>query len=181
MRDPLEQYILDRKQELDVYEPDDRLWERIDKELYAESTKAKFPIWKIAAAILLLFSIGISLVWLLNSQPEMEQLAANPQDLYSPELVEVEAYYTSMIDNQKEQLQAYAAEGISVDESSFGQLEELGNNYKDLQKELLNTEDSQIVVNAMIQNLSMQMEILNQQIMILEQIKSMKNENQTSL
>ncbi|RMG18384.1 MAG: hypothetical protein D6730_22895 [Bacteroidetes bacterium] len=189
MRDPLEKYILERKQELDVYEPDDRLWERIDKELYASASGRgrTFSFWKIAASLALMMGIGLAL-WLWKPfaaatvpVAAQEQPVVQPQELYPPELAEVEAYYSTMISNQKAQIQAYKAAGISIDDSMFDQLEELAKQYKELQKELLSTEDAQIVINAMIQNLSLQMEVLSQQLMILEQIKSMQHEHQTSL
>ncbi len=185
MKDPLENYILDQKHTLDIYEPDDRMWERIDKELYRDRRPQRFAIWKIAASVLILLSVGFSYLWLRPVAPseitKVDEVQMNLQDLYSPELVEIETYYTTMIANQKNQIQAYKAAGIVIDDNMFELPEELSIQYKELQKELLSTEDSQIIINALIQNLTMQMEILNQQLTILEQIKSMKNENQNSL
>lgn len=188
MKDPLESYILDRKQELEVYDPDDRLWERIDQELHAHQRQALgVRLWRIAAAVALVAAIGLSLWWFTASQraaplmAEQAQPEVKPQDLYSPELAEVEAYYSTMISNRREQIKAYKSMGIDIDDDAFDQLDELKQQYEDLQKELLNTENAQIIVNAMIQNLSTQMEVLNQQLMILEQIKSMQHENKTSI
>ena len=182
MQDQLESYIIKHKAQLDVFEPDDRLWERIDREINSAKGK-RMPLWTsrwtVAASIILLVGLG-GLLW-LNRPIDRGGLQIDPKSLYSSELVEVEAYYTQMISDQKAQIDSYREQGVVIDETLLQQNEQLTSAYLELQQELLRTEDQGLIVNAMIQNLMMQMEILNQQLRILEQIKQLRNGNQINL
>jgi hypothetical protein len=178
MQDQLEQYIISQKHQLDVFEPNDRLWERIDKELNGGQTKVRHfwaQSWKVAAAVALLLAAG-ALLWWVSMQSPAPQIAEagpqpDPQSLYTAELVEVETYYTQQISAQKARIESFRNQGIVLEEALYEQMETLTTAYQDLQKELVLTENEELVVNAMIQNLMMQMQILNQQLMILEEIK----------
>lgn len=180
MRDPLEKHIIQHRELLDVYEPDDRLWERIDREVHA--TKVISISWmKIAAAVVLLFGLAYTLFMLQPSNDAQFAGTPEPQEFYTPELQEAENYYTSLIATQREQIQAYKAAGIQIDESFMQQLDALHESYMGLQQELVQGEDPSRVISAMMQNLMLQMEVLNQQLMIMEKIKSWQHEESISL
>ncbi|MEL7531182.1 MAG: anti-sigma factor [Bacteroidota bacterium] len=188
MQDQLEKYILSQKDQLDVFEPDDRLWERIDRELHEEEApvrKLNFwsQSWKVAAAIAMLVSAGALLWWVSLQSPSSEITVApvnpdqsatptNPQAFYTAELAEVETYYSEQISAQKARIESFKTQGIVLDEALYEQMDMLNENYVELQTELSIAEDQDLIVNAMIQNLMIQMQILNQQLMILEEIKT---------
>ncbi len=180
MSEKLEQFIRANRAELDSFEPDGMIWERIDRNLRpARMVRRKLTTWAAAAAVTLL---GITAgVWglqegspaLIVQHVPIEEIV---EETYTPELAEIESYYQSVIEEQQMQLVNYREEGIALDEAgafSLGQLQEM---YKDLQKELAYGEDKEVVVNAMIENLMMQMDMLRQQLMILENIKVQRNE-----
>ncbi len=177
----LEQFIVANKNQLDVFEPNDRLWERIDQTLNGAKVQ-QFNFWahswKLAAAIAFLVAAG-ALLWWVSLQAPRNQMAdsgtiqeTDLQSLYTAEMVEVETYYTQQITAQKARIESFRDQGIVLDEALYEQMELLGSNYFELQRELLQTEDENLIVNAMIQNLMMQMELLNQQLLILEDIKN---------
>lgn len=188
MQDQLEKYILSQKDQLDVFEPDDRLWERIDRELHEDEApvrKLNFwsQSWKVAAAIAMLVSAGALLWWVslqsstseivvAPTDPDQPAVTTNPQAFYTAELTEVETYYSEQISAQKARIESFKTQGIVLDEALYEQMEMLNDNYVELQDELTHAEDQDLIVNAMIQNLMIQMQILNQQLMILEEIKT---------
>ncbi len=186
MKDALEQHILTHKAELDVFDPGDRIWEAIDQELQEERTvplRARFGwAWKIAAAVLVLVVLALGIRQWMPVQDQLSQAGPiESRSHYSPELIEVEDYYNTVIDDKVNLVRQFQQEGVVTDEDLFTSLEELRTMYQDLQGELLQGANQELVVNAMVQNLTMQMEILNQQLSILEQIKSMQDEQPTSL
>lgn len=184
MQDQLERYILSQKDQLDVFEPDDRLWERIDRELHEETPVRKLNFWsqswKAAAAIAMLVTAGALLWWVSLQSPSQEitngksspAIQTNPQAFYTAELAEVETYYSEQISAQKARIESFKTQGIVLDEALYEQMDMLNENYVELQTELSFAEDQDLIVNAMIQNLMIQMQILNQQLMILEEIKT---------
>lgn len=183
MKDALEQHIREHKAALDVFEPSDRIWEAIDREMDQGNRRRVLRtgwMWKAAAAVLLLVALGLGF-WRVNP---LEQPLAAAQDVrthYSPELIEVENYYTAAIDDKVAMVRKFQQEGVVGDDELFESLNELRTMYQELQAELSQGEDQELVVNAMVQNLNMQMEILNQQLLILEQIKSFQHEAPQSL
>ncbi|MFK7922804.1 MAG: hypothetical protein AB8H47_12645 [Bacteroidia bacterium] len=187
MQDQLERYILSQKDQLDVFEPDDRLWERIDRELHQETPVRKLNFWsqswKVAAAIAMLVTAGALLWWVSLQSPSQEMtegktptenpaMSTNPQAFYTAELAEVETYYSEQISAQKARIESFKTQGVVLDEALYEQMEMLNENYVELQTELSHAEDQDLIVNAMIQNLMIQMQILKQQLMILEEIKT---------
>lgn len=191
MRDELEKYILAHKREFDTERPDSKLWDRIYRDLIDEeqpgpehqksqpkSERRQFSIWKIAAVIAVLASIGFTFTW-KSMQPETVNQVIVEQS--ETPLNEMEAYYQNAIRVRQEQIRSFEDIGVQPDQALFGQLGRLQELYLELRHELPSSQDQDVVVDAMVKNLMMQMEILNQQLMILEQIKSMKDEKDTQL
>ena len=56
-------------------------------------------------------------------------------------------------------------------------LDQLSSNYQELEKELNNNPNKEQLLEAMIQNLSLQQELLNQQLSIFQTIKQNKHES----
>jgi hypothetical protein len=181
MSDFLERYIRQHRERLDSYEPDDLMWERIDRELRPRKTMyRKWKGWAVAATVALL---GLSLGWpqlqgLWGEAPQASGSLSQTvvEEAYTPELSEIEDYYQSVIQDQQNQLVSYRQQGLTLEEPASSSLSQLQKMYKDLQLELAYGEDKEAVVNAMVENLMMQMELLRQQLMILDQIKSQQNE-----
>ena len=94
--------------------------------------------------------------------------------MFPEELTEVESYYASMISSQMELISDYRKEGVSIDAGMMTQIDELNRSYEELKDELLRTEDKELIVREMIENRTLQLNLLNQQLIILERIKELK-------
>lgn len=182
MSEKLEEYIRANRAKLDSFEPDGMIWERIDKKLRPRQIMMRrVKTWAVAATVTLL-GITLGVLGLQDGAPII--IAQNPplekvlEESYTPELAEIESYYHSVIEDQQSQLVSFKDEGIVLDETGTFGLEQLKIMYKDLQKELAYGEDKDVVVNAMIENLMMQMDVLRQQLMILDNIKVQRNEQE---
>jgi hypothetical protein len=186
MNDRLETYIQKNKHELDIYEPDDSLWQKVDRSLNPPSHKWK-KFRNMAAAVVLIFASGWGLSEWNNGfasfsgsreTVSLEEQVETVQEFIDPELVKMESYYISVINQQKSQLEDYYRDGIELDEPYDDDVRDLQSIYKELQEELVYGEDKEAVVDAMMQNLLTQMNIMKEQLRILENIKKVRNEQE---
>ncbi|MEO0472934.1 MAG: hypothetical protein AAF206_25175 [Bacteroidota bacterium] len=180
MQDSLEQFIIAHKQDFDVLETDDRLWQRIDQELHRAPDAKQIPFWaktwKYAASIVALVGLAGFLLWQYGptAKPCTEPAMTEAPTLFPEELTEVESYYASMISSQIALISDYRKEGVSIDADMMAQIDELNRSYNELKDELLRTEDKELIVREMIKNRTLQLDLLNQQLIILERIKELK-------
>ena len=142
MKDRLEDYLVKNRHQFDVYdEPGDLLWQRIDRELRPRRS-LMHVVSKWAAAVIILVGagyLGISegiAVFSDESTTTLVQADAGSFDPFAAEITQIESYYTSVINNHKDQLQAFREEGIELDPEDTANLEHLQQMYQDLQKEL---------------------------------------------
>ncbi|MBC5774044.1 hypothetical protein H8S95_08205 [Pontibacter sp. KCTC 32443] len=198
MKDRLKDFVSEHRDDFDVYEPRPELWQEICQELSAEpkeTTKViKFSFgdsfsfsgdmlfMRVAAAVILLLGCGLTL-WLTKqnaadgnytmaavSQPAIQKIA--------PELVEVEAYYTSQLKDKKEQLSEYDLKVLGLDEKREidSEIARLDSSYIQLKKQLLTAPNTEKVMNAMIQNLQIRIEVLNRQLEVLQKIEKLQKQ-----
>ena len=119
MKDRLEKFVSEHRDEFDVYEPRTELWQEICHELPVPpkeekegkvinikfgdraSFSADYFFMRVAAAIVLLLGCGLTLFLMKQQTPEATSAIAVTQpraiERIAPELVEVEAYYVSQI------------------------------------------------------------------------------------
>ncbi len=189
MKDKLEQHISEQREHLDVFEADDRIWERIDKEMRPHRQRfRRVSSWVAAAAIVTGLAFGGSELYIQMNASSLPGNPAPPSewigevqeevDPIATELARIESYYFSVIESHKNRLVSYKHEGLELDQSFSANLDHLQSLYSNLQQELAYGEDKEVVVDAMVQNLMTQIEILNQQLTILENIKKMKDERE---
>jgi hypothetical protein len=179
MKDPLERFITENKAEFDVFEPDERIWEKIDQKLDRPAGSGgllrKMAPWKVAAAILMM--AGVSWIFILLNRPAAS-VDSNRPDLYASQIMEAEDYYGSQIKANKVRLMEYKAEGVSLDDDILAETDALEKMYRELRQELKSAANDGLVLEAMVQNLQMQVEILNRQLQLLEHIKALKDGKQ---
>ncbi len=176
----LEEFIKNHRRELESSPAEDKLWLAIQADLdqgtVQESEpekKADYTIyWKVAAILLLALS---SVLGYYNWQTSESDSA-----LSNPEFANAETYYNELINQKKEEIRVYAVSNPELESSFLEDISALDQMYAELKKEAKKTGGQEIVLDAMIQNLQLRIDILNQQIIVLEQIKNREeNENAT--
>ncbi len=125
--------------------------------------------WGIAASIALLFGIG----WgLLNHQEVVES------GVVSSEVEEAQYYFASVIEQQMEQIQKEATpETQLLVEDAMIQMKKLEENYNQLEKDLENTGNTELILNAMITNFQTRINLLQDVMENIKQVKELKKEN----
>jgi hypothetical protein len=169
----LEEFIKKNRTEFDHKEPREKLWDRIESDLDGNPPKFAW-IWK-AAVVVLLAACGY-LIW-ERGHVETTDPVASADLLVDPEFVETELYYTQLIAEQRRLVEQFELDDPELKENFRRDLASLDTAYQDLQQEYVDT-SNETVLEAMIDNLQLRMELLNQQLVILKQIKD-DYENET--
>jgi uncharacterized protein YwgA len=92
-----------------------------------------------------------------------------------PEFMETELYYTQLIAQKRLVVVEFDLEDQEIKEGFKKDIALLDTMYQELKQEFIDT-NNEAVLDAMISNLQVRMELLNQQLMILETIEKHDNE-----
>ena len=168
---------------------EERFLELLDKELPVQR-KSTFYFIKIAASVLVLFSLGIYTYINFKSdtlqQPavvenETENTKAQGYSLgdLSPELKKIENYYVANINLELSRLEVSNENKVMVDDY-MRRLSELNEEYKKLNIELNEIGPNDQTITALIKNLQLRLQLLQKLKEKLNQLKSSENEQVTS-
>ena len=160
MKDRLEQFISDNRDQFDLFEPDDKLWAGIESKVAQKKT---FRIgWKgvlsRAAAVLIIFAASFLVQEILHRRQLV--ITENNEMKEIPELQEAEIYYTSLLNSKIEQIEPLISDNPELGETLQQDLSELDSIYTELQKDLRDNIANDEVVEAMIQNYILKIQIL---------------------
>lgn len=169
----LEDFIKEHKEEFDTEIPSDRIWLSIEAKL---QKKQKKLVWKpyLAAASVMFF---ISFTWIIANH----KLNANSDYAKSEiplEVKEAQVQFSSLIEIKRNELNQYRKSNPDLVSEFEHQLVELQKNYALLLPQLKDENKKDIILQAVIENLQMQVDVLNQQIEIINQLKQ-QNTNET--
>ena len=181
----LERFIRDNREDFDHHEVPVGLWAKIDKSLGEDKseqlsventetcnqTAVKIirnwrKIWAIAASIILLIGC-FSVFYLKNSPESTEQIVAEVAPQYNDKMVQ----YASLIETKREEIKAIEIHDPVMYKEFATEIEKLNQDYQNLQDELPQTPNQGELVEAMIQNLRVQLDILNRQLIIIQKVK----------
>ncbi len=181
MQDKLEKFIKEHRQLLDDKTPDNGLWHKIEREIDRDRKKKHVDftfLWKAAA----IFFLGVSgyLFYQLNNSSKADR----PSDLSTAGIMKefeaAEAFYIAEISEKRANIEAINNVNQNLAQSFHEDIHKLDSMYGELKKELFQDNNEQ-VFNALIQNLQIRIEILNQQLNILEQVKKSKKDEKVNI
>ena len=169
----IEKLIRENRADFDSEIPSEKVWSSISKNL--QSKKKKFS-WKpyMAAASVMLF---ITCAWLVANK-KFDASSINTDNNISAEVQEAQIQFSSLIEIKRNELNQYKKDNPELVSDFERQLVELQVNYKQLLPQLKDEKKRDVVLQAVIDNLQMQVEILNQQIEIIKQYKKPKNDTE---
>lgn len=159
------------ERDFDISEPSMGHFDRFEKRLSSPKKQQKNN-WKwisIAASIVIIFS-----VWLgQNQQYDGLELA----DI-SPKMEETQDYFTSLIRVEIEKINTQKTpENQQLIEDVFQRLDNLENQYSKLTLDLKESAEDQRVIFAMITNYQQRIEVLQNLLEQLDNIKQLKTDN----
>ena len=192
MSSPLEQFIRDNREQFDNDEPRPQVWAELEKQLAPPEQKGKVLAMKflrlgIAAAVLVLAGIGA--FYLLNSNTGKGVPVAQGQDNktspvttenkmleeINPTFAKEVYHFTQLIELKQSELKQIEKDNPELYKQFLGDMNKLDSSYNTLKNELPVNPNREQLLEAMIQNLRLQTELLNQQLFIIKQIKQSKS------
>jgi hypothetical protein len=182
MKNRLERFVRDNREAFDDYEPSNDLWKKIAEKTPQTQPKGKFLSFKglfgnepkftmkIAAGIVMFLGVGY-LVYNYGKpvSQNADIMALSPT--YAKELMQ----FSSLVEEKRDELKVLEKEDPQLYHQFDTELKGLDQNYQSLKQELPKNPNQEELLKAMIQNLSMQIDLLNQQLQIIEKIKEAKN------
>lgn len=175
--DRIEEMFKSLEGSFDTKEPEAGHEQRFLKKLSGESGVVRLmpkrnSWWRplsIAASIMLLFAVGASLY---TNQPTIDEQLAE----ISPEVSQTQFYFASLIEDQMEELEKEnTPETKKIVDDAMVQLNKLEINYKKLEQDLLNGGNSKLILSAMITNFQTRIDLLQEVMDKIENIKTFKN------
>ncbi|MFD2572429.1 hypothetical protein ACFSUS_17450 [Spirosoma soli] len=197
-KDNLERFVRDNREDFDDKEPPGNLWQRIEagldkqqpdqngldkaspfKQVYKNPSQRSRQIgwpaldWRVAASIAVLLLAGGFLYtnyqYGVTRQPEV--VAASPS--YAKEVVQ----YTRLIDDKRAELKQMTEDNPELYQEFATDLNRLERSYQSLKADLPKNPNQEMLIQAMIQNLQIQINLLNEQLRVIQRIKQQTNEN----
>lgn len=193
MNNNIERFIRDNREGFDNLEPSSQIWEKIEAEIGHE--KKKTPVirmqwfkWSVAAALLV--AITVTAMYLFNKNtvspvPGIAKQSEKPVDKsgeadpvvedIDPQYAKMVAQFTAMIENKQTEIKAIEKLNPDLYHQFSGDIQRLDSTYQVLRNTLKANPNKEQLLQAMIQNLQMQIDLLNQQLIIIQRIKQPKS------
>jgi hypothetical protein len=188
MSNRLEDFISENREEFDSEEPRPQLWKNMRSELeegHRRNDKVfhlSFLRWTAAAAIVVMM---VGMFYYMNRQAGITNLAKTNEQPVSTEEYKVlnqinpayakEVYhFAQLIELKQNELKQIEKEHPELYSQFVKDIHKLDSSYQALRAELTANPDPEILLEAMLQNLRLQADLLNQQLIIIKQIKQNK-------
>jgi hypothetical protein len=173
MSKKLEEYVKGHRREFDLNTPSEELWGKIEKSLDEQKVKKplRLQVWiGIAASLFAIVTITFLYTY-RNSSQEVSIADVNPS------YAKKEMRFASLIEEKKDSLQVFAKENPALYKKFSADIEKLDTDYDHLRQELQSSPNPRLIVKAMVRNLELQLEVINQQLTIIYQVEEFKKEN----
>jgi hypothetical protein len=180
----LEDFMKVDKEEFDDLEPSADLWSRIEKHLppqYNEVKKKETKtfslgfVLRVAATVILVMGIGFAVYLRQQEKKPIDLAAINP--LYAQQQIQ----YTSLIETKRSELKSISKTDPQLYKEFSGEIAKMDSTYKKLNSDLAGSPNQERVLRAMIRNLQIQTQVLNQQLNVIEQLNKSKKEQSNEI
>jgi hypothetical protein len=184
MSSRLENFIRNNREEFDGNEPDPLLWKKLERQLNSGEVDRKIyrmaiRRWAAVAAAAVLVTFG---VFYFTGKPAQNGLVARNSPSQANDIITAinpayakEVYhFTQLIELKQIELKKIEKEQPALYKEFLGDITTLDSSYNSLKKELPLNPNREQLLEAMIENLRLQTELLNHQLLIIKKIKQAK-------
>ncbi|GAB3909816.1 hypothetical protein [Mucilaginibacter boryungensis] len=181
----LEDFIRNNKVEFDDLEPREGLWDNIESKLFTEEQPViELPkkretktfslgyVLRVAAIVIMVMCISFVL-YIKNQRANTVDYAA-----INPEFAKQRMQYASLVQTKRSELKTLTKSNPELYHEFSAEIAKMDSTYKKLNHDLATSPNQERVLRAMIRNLQIQTEVLNQQLNVIEQFNELKNQQQ---
>ncbi len=193
MSNRLEDFIKDNREAFDGEEPRQQLWRDLQAKV-AESKRddrvfhLNFLRWTAAAAVVVMIVGTFYMVF--TSGPSTQVITKNSSTTATPDEVLNELnptyakevyHFTQLIELKQSELKQIEKEHPELYQQFVKDINRLDSSYQALKIELPKNANRELLLEAMIQNLKLQTELLNQQLSVIKQLNQKNKENNENI
>jgi hypothetical protein len=177
MSDRLKNFIDDNRNAFDDKEPSEKVWNNIEKSLFQNTVRPlwynSLTLWRAAAVIFMALSVYL----LMPANQAQQRQLASENEVVLKEFTDVENFYVQQISEKVQLIDGFErSEGLNGFTKDFQQLDAMYN----VLKEEMKTRPSQKVKDALVLNLLVQIDLLNQHLHKLEKESKAEPANRKS-
>lgn len=178
-----EDFMHDNNEEFNEIEPSADLWGKIEAQLSFLEQEDQQPkkreaktfslgfVLKVAASVIIIMGIGFGIYIQSQKGTKGVDLAA-----INPEYAQQQVHYASLVETKLTELKSASKNDPQLYKEFSAEIAKMDSTYKKLNNDLATSPNQERVLRAMIRNLQIQTEVLNQQLNVIEQFNQMKKE-----
>ncbi|MBB6112798.1 hypothetical protein SAMN05421821_12222 [Mucilaginibacter lappiensis] len=180
-----EDFIKNNKEEFDEIEPSADLWSKIEqslnmpeelpKKLETKTFSLAFVL-RVAASVIVVMGIGFGIYLQSQKAAKTVDLAA-----INPEYAKQQMHYASLVETKLTELKSVSKADPQLYKEFSAEIAKMDSTYKRLNADLATSPNQERVLRAMIRNLQVQTEVLNQQLSVIEQYNQMKKDQKDEI
>lgn len=167
-KDNLKNFIQKNKAQFEDEFDSTQGWNDLEKKLSSSKRRKNFDWLKIAAAVLVICSVGAWLMYKQNNKSNIipNQIVCSPENALkvSPELLEAEYYYQTIVNEKMKQVRQ-----LTNDKTVLADVEHLNKEYNELKQEMCEWLDDEKVMEAIKKNYQLRIEIMDN---IIKELKA---------
>ena len=169
LEDRIERFVRQSRGQFDDQEPDAKLWDKISKgiQLSSQGKMRQLVWWRAAAVLFFVFTMGL----LIKNNLPYTDFVSNDDSQFA----QTETFYSEQIKDKEQLIQVYLVDYPTLGAEFKSDLEQLDDNYL-LLKEEYKSNNSEIILDALIINLQSRIDLLNKQLNIIRSINQQENE-----
>jgi hypothetical protein len=189
MSDKLKQFIEENRKAFDTEEPGSRVFNKIQQELSGTNTpmpaRRVSMVWAACIAGIIVLSAGLYFVWSKkNTVPGpvvKESIHDTEEASYGDPVYAKQIYhFKELIGLKQSELKQLETENPELYNQFAGDINQLDSSYQSLKIKLAENPNREMLLEAMIQNLQLQSDLLNRQLFIIKEIKQKSNRHEKS-
>lgn len=178
----LKEFVKTNREEFNDLEPSPDLWNRIERELPTQferqkkNEKRSFSlgfVLRVAAIVMVVMGVGFVIYLRSNNNKEVNYASINP--VYAQQQI----HYTALIADKRTELKNVSQSDPQLYKEFSAETAKMDSAYRKLNNDLVTSPNPELVLRAMIRNLEVQTEVLNQQLNVIEQYNQMKKQNES--